>query len=178
MGVLSRDTSPEAEKVQFDILRRRGLQGRLAMLEEAMLTGWALARMGADHRRAAGAPEARQEPSPMKPLETPLEVTRVLEALAIPYVIGGSYASSLHGEPRSTRDCDLVVELVQGHLDGFCQALEDTFYLSRAAIEEALARKSAFNLIHLQTGFKIDIFVSTGRRFDRERMARALILEV
>lgn len=154
------------------------MQGRLVLLEEAMLTGWALARMGVAQRHGEGVPDADQEKDAMKPLETPLEVTRVLDALAIPYVVGGSYASSLHGEPRSTRDCDLVVELVKGHLGRFCQALEDKFYLSRAAIEEALARKSTFNLIHFQTGFKIDIFVSAGRPFDRERMARALVLEV
>ena len=44
------------------------------------------------------------------PLEVAASITRSLEGLGVRYLIGGSLASSVHGEPRSTNDVDLLVD--------------------------------------------------------------------
>jgi hypothetical protein len=43
-----------------------------------------------------------------EPLEVTIRVARVLDALGVEYLVGGSLASSLHGVPRATQDVDIV----------------------------------------------------------------------
>lgn len=45
------------------------------------------------------------------PLDVALRVVAVLDDLGIPYVLGGSLASSLVGEPRATADVDLAIRI-------------------------------------------------------------------
>ncbi len=183
MGILSLDTSDEAEKFQLDILRRQGDQGRLKLLENAILTSWTLSNLGKKDRSLTSCQEAAPaeisgELQPMKPLRTPLQAALAFDTLEIPYVVGGSYASSIHGEPRSTRDCDFLADLKTEHLVTLPPLLQKEFYLSETAMEEALRLRRSFNLIHLETGFKIDIFVSEGRPFDEERLKRGISLDI
>ena len=91
----------------------------------------------------------------------------------IPHDIGGSVASSFHGATRSTMDVDLVCELTENKVTPFVGRFTKDFYISETAIREAVRRKSCFNLVHLPTSFKVDIFVSRGRPFDLEAMRRA-----
>ncbi|HEX8693833.1 MAG TPA: hypothetical protein VF746_15530 [Longimicrobium sp.] len=107
-------------------------------------------------------------------LEVTLRVVRVLEGLGVPYLIGGSLASSLHGQPRATQDADAVADLRPEHIPPFIAALQDDFYLDEAAIRDAVSRRSTFNVIHLGTMFKVDVFVArddapTAREFERRR---------
>ncbi len=177
MGILSADTSREIEKIQFQILRSKGVPGRLSLLADSVLTSWALVLAGAGRARdrwlgfksPVEYEEARTE---MEPLKTPLLLAQIFDELGVEYVIGGSYASSIHGEPRSTRDCDFLVALASDQLDSFEQKTNGLFYMSRVAAEEAIELNRCFNLIHLETGFKLDIFISEGRDFDRERLKR------
>ncbi len=67
-------------------------------------------------------------------LEVTLHVAAVLERLGVPYLVGGSLASSLHGLPRATLDADLVADLRQGHVSPLVAALEGDFYGSEPAI--------------------------------------------
>jgi len=87
-------------------------------------------------------------------------VTRVLEELGVPYLVGGSLASSFHSLPRSTQDADLVADLAQSHVSAFVAELRDDFYLDEPAIRDAVSRRSTFNLVHLETMFKVDVFVA------------------
>jgi hypothetical protein len=93
-------------------------------------------------------------------IEVTLRVTGVFEDLGIPYLVGGSLASSLHGKPRATQDVDLVADLQTHHVPGLVQALRDEFYLDEPAIRDAVDRRSTFNVIHLGTLFKVDVFVA------------------
>ena len=88
-----------------------------------------------------------------------LLVTSVLEELAIPYVIGGSVAASFYGQARLTYDSDIVADILPEHVPSLIASLESDFYVSEIAIQEAIERRSSFNLIHLQTMFKVDIFL-------------------
>jgi hypothetical protein len=106
-------------------------------------------------------------------LAVALEVIAVLEELDLPYHLGGSYASSIHGIPRQTQDVDLVVEMGEGSAPVLAGKLRDRFYLDEESIRLAVRRKSSCNLIHLDTGLKIDLFVRGDDPFDREELARA-----
>lgn len=183
MGILSADTSREAEEVQFDILRARGLTGRFQLLTQAIQESWSLVVAGGCEtalERWLGQPcPVKKEGRlvAMQPLSTPLLLAEALDALDVPYVVGGSYASSIHGEPRSTRGCDFLVALGFEHHEPLARALEGEFYLSRSAMEEAQRLRRCFNLIHSESGFKLDVFVSKGRPFDQERLQRGLKIE-
>jgi hypothetical protein len=110
----------------------------------------------------------------LDPLGVALIVTDVFEALGVSYFITGSLASIFHGLIRTTNDADLVAELHLKHVDALEAALEDRFYIHVESIREAIARCASFNLIHLETMFKVDVYVSRGRPFDRSRFARRL----
>jgi hypothetical protein len=88
------------------------------------------------------------------------QLALVCERLGLRYVIGGSIASSLHGLPRSTQDVDLVVEIALRDVPSFVHALRDDFYLDEDAIRDAIERSSSFNVIHLESYFKADVFVA------------------
>jgi hypothetical protein len=100
-------------------------------------------------------------------------VVAVLEALEVAHYVGGSLASSTHGTPRSTLDVDLVADLRPEHVQRFVELLASGFYLDEGRIKDAVARRRSFNLIHLDSMFKVDIFVSKGQPFDQSALARA-----
>jgi len=101
------------------------------------------------------------------------QVVTALDSAGIDYMVTGSLASSLHGEPRSSHDIDLLVSIdIAG-----ARKLADVFhrpvyYLDPAAVKDAIATKSMFNLIDTETGDKVDFWVLTDEPFDRSRFAR------
>ena len=99
-------------------------------------------------------------------------VADALEALGVPYAIGGSFASALHGVMRATMDADLVADLRQEDLAPFVQALGGLFYANAEMMREAIGQHRSFNLIHLDSMFKVDVFVARPRDFDRAQLAR------
>ena len=101
-------------------------------------------------------------------------VSKAFNNLGIRFYIGGSVASSFHGAARSTLDVDLVAEMTEETIPGFLNHFGEDFYVSPSAIKEAVQNKSSFNLIHLPTSFKVDVFVSRQRAFDNSVMDRAV----
>lgn len=108
-----------------------------------------------------------------EPLEVTLKVTAVLEELGIPYLIGGSLASTLYGMVRSTQDADIVVEMRLEHIQPFVTALQDEFFVDDEMITEAIQHNSSFNIIHRETMFKVDVFIPRPRPFLQSQLARA-----
>lgn len=103
-----------------------------------------------------------------------LQTIQVLfNTLQIRYFIGGSVASSYHGAMRSTMDVDIVADIELKHIPTILETVANEYYASDIAMRNAVQRRSAFNLIHLPTSFKVDIFVSRGRRFDESAFSRA-----
>ena len=94
-----------------------------------------------------------------EPIAVTLQVTQLLKKLNIPYLIGGSFASTVHGLIRTTQDTDLMVVLQPQHVTPLVNALQNQFYLDENAIREAILHRRNFNLIHLETMFKVDVFV-------------------
>ena len=107
-----------------------------------------------------------------EPVAVTLLVIEALEELDVPYLIGGSLASAVHGVARATVDTDLVADLHSQHAAPLAQALGDAFYVDVEAIQDAIRRRSSFNVIHLETMFKVDIFVCKRRPFDQAQFER------
>ena len=99
-------------------------------------------------------------------------VADALDALGVPYAISGSFASALHGVMRATMDADLMADLRLEHVEPLAQALGDTFYADTEMMHAAVRHHSSFNVIHLDTMFKADVFVARPRAFDRAQLAR------
>ena len=105
-------------------------------------------------------------------LQATLAAVALLDRLGLRYLIGGSLASSLHGVPRSTRDADLAVDLPPGRVDDLVAAFRGSFYVDDEAARSAVARLASFNVIHLPTMFKVDLFVLGDDDLARSELAR------
>lgn len=94
-------------------------------------------------------------------LSVALRVARAFDSLGLRYLIGGSLASSLHGVPRSSHDADLVAELPGRLAEDVARLLAPEFYVDADMIRDAVLRGGSFNVIHDESGFKVDVFVLT-----------------
>jgi hypothetical protein len=103
-----------------------------------------------------------------------LLVTCALEQIGIPYALGGSLASSVHGVMRSTLDADIVTDMRLEHLPALVAALSKEFYADDGMMKDAIEHHSSFNLIHYETAFKVDIFIRKLRTFDKMQLARRI----
>ena len=198
MKTQSPDTSPEAERVQIQLLCRATAAQRLRLafdLSQMVLEmAWAAFRRmspGMDERDARLRWVAFTYDGPlMDELRRYAEgrtfvnmppnirdalfpVIGILDTLAVPYYIGGSVASSRLGVPRSTLDVDLVAELRADQVASFIQQLGEDYYISEDAMREAIQRRSSFNIIHQPTMIKVDLFIRKDRPYDIEAQHRA-----
>jgi hypothetical protein len=102
-----------------------------------------------------------------------VRVAQALARLGVPYMVTGSMASSYHGEPRSTHDIDVVVELKRSDIPRLLAEFpEPDFYAAEHAIREAVAQRTNFNIIDNTGGDKIDFWILKDTPFDRERFSR------
>ena len=100
-------------------------------------------------------------------------LVEVLERLEIGYFIGGSVASSIHGLPRSTLDVDFVVDLHAEHIQPLVHRLQGEFYIEADMVREAFEHRVSFNVIHLDTMIKLDVFMLKSTPYDQGVFARA-----
>lgn len=105
-------------------------------------------------------------------------VAAAFDRLRVRHYIGGSVASTMHGAIRSTMDVDVVCDLRADQVDAFIAAFGGDFYVSETAVRHAVEKRACFNLIHLPTAYKVDVFVSRGRPFDVAAMDRAVALSL
>jgi hypothetical protein len=100
-------------------------------------------------------------------------VVALLEEQGITYLVVGSWASGIFGEPRLTRDTDIVVELRLGQVASLCAAFPaPEYYVSPQAAEEAVARGGQFNVIHLPSGNKIDFILARRDAWGESQLRR------
>lgn len=98
---------------------------------------------------------------------------RLLSDLGIRFVIVGSYASSAHGQARSTQDVDFIADLPPECVDQMYEALHETHYIDTDSIRRAIRERRSFNVIHLATMLKIDVFVAGKHGFAQRQLDRA-----
>jgi len=107
-----------------------------------------------------------------EPIAVTLLVVGALRDLNVRYLIAGSLASALHGVVRATLDADLLAELRIEHAVPLVRRLETEFYADLESVQSAIHRNASFNLIHLDSMFKVDVFVAGSRPFDHEQIER------
>ena len=99
-------------------------------------------------------------------------VVAAFEKLGIDYLVGGSIASSVFGEPRQTLDADLIARLFGRHIELLIEILASEFYTDLPAITAAVQNQGSFNLIHLETATKVDVFVRWRDEFGQSQLER------
>ena len=193
MNLLS-DTAPDVERLMYEAYRRMSPARKWQLVAEAYTfarhlhaaghrlrhpnatqadinRAWALAALGPgpwiDRMEFATMPPPAEHVRAIK------FVISVLDDLNIRYAIGGSLASSTHGAARHTQDADITVEPFPGKEKLFAlRFAPNEYYADEQMIRDAVARRASFNILHLLTAFKIDVFVQKDRAFDRELLAR------
>lgn len=112
-------------------------------------------------------------------LDLVVEVVAILDELGIPYAIGGSVASSMFGEPRSTADADIaVVVRTEQHSALLDQLSAAGLYVPRETAREALRAAKSFNVVAPQRGLKVDLFVAGPGLLDRMQIDRSVAMSV
>jgi hypothetical protein len=190
------DTTADAERVQLELLRERPPSERVAIAlrhsaEMIRLAKRAIERIspefterqvgrrfielqyGEELAQAVDEAGGSKMDQAIDLVDALRPVLHELDRLGVRYYVGGSVASSSHGAGRSTLDADVVAELEEASALSLISALHGTYYVSRQAALEAVQRRACFNLICLANSFKIDIFVSRDRDFDRAALERA-----
>lgn len=115
----------------------------------------------------------------MGPFDLLQSLVTVLDRLQIDYLVTGSVATIIHGEPRFTNDVDVLVELPETKLSAFLAAFPSPeYYCSAATAQDAIRRKKQFNLIHTTSGFKVDVIIPAKNAFNDSRLARGRVIAV
>jgi len=188
------DTSPEARRVLADCFRSMSPVRKFAIIEDANRTSRQLHEAGfrlrhpdakseevaRDWRRLVfGSPSCPTADSPMKPaitesLQVVREVSGVFRRMGIAHALGGSMASSIHGEPRQTYDADITAEPFPGRESEFASYFGSGYYVDAESIRSAIRHRSSFNILQMHLGFKVDVFIQKDRAFERFAMQRRI----
>jgi len=104
--------------------------------------------------------------------------TDILQQLDIAYAIGGSVASSIYGKVRFTEDADITVEPFDNQADRLIELLSSDYYISKEAVYQALKQQGSFNVIHLESAFKIDVFIRKNTAFQKQLITRRKSLKL
>jgi hypothetical protein len=191
------DTAPEAERMVADIYRRMPPARKALQVSEAWQRARDLHAVGYRLRfphasaRAVFGDWLAVTLGPLSPksIGTPMEETNDLwkivfdlvhlfDRLNIRCALGGSMVSSIFGKPRYTQDADLCAEPFTGKEAAFIQGLDAGYYVSLAAVEQAVRERGSFNVIHTASGFKIDVFVKKDTPFEQSAFARRRLVEL
>ena len=100
------------------------------------------------------------------------ELTAALTALGIRFLVGGSLASSAHGVARATFDGDLVALIFPPQAKLLAKALGPGWYAEPEMMRQAIQEGRAFNLIHMGSAMKFDIFPAS-TEFHESQLERA-----
>ena len=115
---------------------------------------------------------------PDDPVAIALDTGARLDQLRVEWLIGGSLASSVHGEPRATQDVDMVVALRSRHVKPLWEALRRDYYLDADEMHAAVKARASFNAIHFASAIKVDFFVAGDDPFEAERLANRQRIEM
>ena len=100
-------------------------------------------------------------------------IAAALDQAEVAYMLTGSFASAYYGVPRSTQDIDLVIAGSNAQLRKFVEGLPlNKYYADTETALEAHRRESMFNVIDLESGWKIDMIIRKSREFSQEEFKR------
>lgn len=115
---------------------------------------------------------------PSEPIRVLLEIGAALDRLGIEWLLGGSLASSVLGEPRASMDIDLALRLQPPDVERLAHELQEGFFVDPQAARDAVTRAASFNVIHRETMLKVDLFVLGDAALDREQLSRRVFVRV
>ena len=193
----SRDTNPEVDRFLMLAFRRMPVWKKAHLTNEATkgIQQWALIGIRNQHPDATPA-EVRFQLAvrwlgketahqlyrhsegkivDAESIRLALRMAEILDTLAVPYLIGGSVASSILGEPRATLNVDIVADL-RFHVQPLVAVMTGEFFIDEMMVREAIERKLSFNVIHLDTMQKVDIFLSDQPLAQSEMQRRQQLL--
>ena len=102
-----------------------------------------------------------------------LAVVDRLNVVGIPYMITGSYACTIYGEPRTTNDVDIVVDPSVDQIRGFAEQFdENDYYVNTKTAVDAVNRHSMFNVIDSHAGWKADLIVKRNKPYSQRAFER------
>jgi len=87
-------------------------------------------------------------------------------------MLTGSFALAYYATPRMTRDLDIVVALKNRDVDGLVAAFAPDFYIDAGAAHQAILSERLFNLMHLDSGVKVDLIVRKSSEYRQVKFAR------
>ena len=100
-------------------------------------------------------------------LEVLRDFVEKVSTIGIHYMVTGSFAMSVYGEIRFTRDIDILIELAEGNADKFFGLFENDYYISKNSLERAVRERKMFNIIHLEKAVKIDCIICKETEFEK-----------
>ena len=77
-------------------------------------------------------------------------------------------------------DVDVIVSLNLSHVDRMVKLLDEEYYVDSEMIRDAIQHKSTFNVIHHNTSYKIDFFISRATEYQQsifERITRKNLVD-
>lgn len=113
-----------------------------------------------------------------EPLQLALRVIHIMEDLGAKAWVGGSLASSIFGIPRATQDADIVADLRVEMARPLVERLGNDFYADVERIAWGIEHRSSFNVIHLATMFKVDVFLVGRDSWSKREIERRRSVEI
>lgn len=107
------------------------------------------------------------------------EVQRALDSAGIPYMVTGSFASSAFGDPRASKDIDIVIAPTREQLIELVRQFpSDRYHAVEDEALEALAHGNMFNIIDYHSGWRVDLILKKARPFSDEEFSRRTEVEL
>ena len=106
------------------------------------------------------------------------KLIKILDDCSVPYMISGSFGSSYHGQPRATKDIDIVIAPTEKQLRSFVESLGSDYYVSLEAVRDAFTNKSMFNVIDTMSGWRADFILRKDRAFSRQEFERKRLAKI
>jgi hypothetical protein len=100
-------------------------------------------------------------------------VVQAFDDLGIRYQIGGSVASSAYGIARATLHVNLVADFGENQIHSLVDRIHGSYYVDEDRVRDAIARRTSFNIIHLESMIKVDVFILKLHPYDQAAFARA-----
>ncbi|MDH5186594.1 MAG: hypothetical protein OEW70_05960 [candidate division WOR-3 bacterium] len=101
--------------------------------------------------------------------EVVLKAVEILNRINISYFLTGALAVVYYGEPRTTQDIDIVVEIQEKDIATLIKNFSDDFIIHEESIRAALRDRTMFNVLHKDMEFKVDFWILGDDEFSRER---------
>jgi hypothetical protein len=100
------------------------------------------------------------------------KVTGAFDKHNILYMLIGGIAVNYYGRPRFTHDVDMIIQIQLKNAQEIISLFEREFYVAIEGVIEAIQYGTMFNLIHQETGFKVDCWVLKDEEYAKVSFAR------